>query len=614
MRRLIGKFFLALFPALLFFCSLALLQPTAAQDFTNSYKVEYFLQSNETSLRSRVVFLVTITNLRSDIIVKKMNLTFPKTFVIRNVSATDNNGAIKTEVVTDAHRTTIQMEVPNPAVGKDATNTIRLEFEQENLFKMNGNVWEVILPTTEDKASTSYQITVHLPLDTNKKISIAKPKPDRIEGAKIIWDNPKVKTIYAVFGDKQYYNTKLTYHIQNPKVVPVFTDVAFPPDTQYQKVYVNTIQPKPAQTHIDEDGNFMGRYLLKPREKLDILFDSTIEVMTKPRMDMHGFIQKQFETQKSYLLTQKDHWKLPTPAGLESLKTPYDVHRYITQKFSYNYDRVNKSIKRLGAMLALQNPDQVVCVEFSDSFVAISREKGIYSREIEGYGFSNDPQLRPLSLISDVLHSWPEYYNQSSGLWIPIDPTWEDTSGIDYFTSFDLNHVTFVIHGKNTEYPLAAGMYKFEDTRDISILPTSQLPEEKISVKLESFAVPSQIADNQTYKAKITLINNSNVYVFDVPIEVQANNLTIVQPKQLVAALAPYEKKEIAVEYTAKTKNQKTNSAISLSIFGNKVYLANVTIVPYYYEIALKVAYGLIGVSGVILLLKLLKSLRRRHR
>ncbi len=182
MRRLIGKIVLAL----LLFCFLALLKPVSAQDFTNSYKVEYFLQSNENSLRSRVVFLVTITNLRSDIIVKKMSLTFPKTFVIRNVSANDNKGAIKTEVVNDAQRTTIQMEVPDPAVGKDATNTIRLEFEQENLFKVNGNVWEVILPTTEDKASTQYQITVHLPPDTTKKISIAKPKPDRIEGTKII--------------------------------------------------------------------------------------------------------------------------------------------------------------------------------------------------------------------------------------------------------------------------------------------------------------------------------------------------------------------------------------------------------------------------------------------
>ncbi len=356
----------------------------------------------------------------------------------------------------------------------------------------------------------------------------------------------------------------------------------------------------------------MGRYFLKPREKLDILFDSTIEVTTKPRSDMYGFIQNKFETQKSYLLTQKDHWRLPTPVGLESLKTPYDVHTYITQKFSYNYDRVNKNIKRLGATLALQNPDQVVCVEFSDSFVAISREKGIYSREIEGYGFSNDPQLRPLSLVSDVLHSWPEYYNQSAGLWVPVDPTWEDTSGIDYFSSFDLNHITFVIHGKNTEYPLAAGMYKFEDTRDISILPTSQIPEAKISVKLDSFTVSSQIADNQTYKAKATLINMSNVSVFDVPIEVQANNLTVIQPKQLVVALAPYEKKEVSVEYTAKTKNQKTNSAISLSIFGNQVYSSNVTIVPYYYEIALKVAYGILGITAVIFLLKGLRKVMRK--
>ena len=30
------------------------------------------------------------------------------------------------------------------------------------------------------------------------------------------------------------------------------------------------------------------------------------------------------------------------------------------------------------------------------------------------YGFSNDPKLRPLSTQSDVLHSWPEYFDQEN--------------------------------------------------------------------------------------------------------------------------------------------------------------------------------------------------------
>ena len=87
-------------------------------------------------------------------------------------------------------------------------------------------------------------------------------------------------------------------------------------------------------------------------------------------------------------------------------------------------------------------------MEFTDLFIAIAREKGIYSREIQGYGFSLDQKLQPLSLSSDILHAWPEYYDTKTESWIAVDPTWENTSGINYFSSFDLNHIVFVIHGK----------------------------------------------------------------------------------------------------------------------------------------------------------------------
>ena len=37
-------------------------------------------------------------------------------------------------------------------------------FSQQNLFKVNGNVWEVILPTVENKERRGdYTIIVHLP-------------------------------------------------------------------------------------------------------------------------------------------------------------------------------------------------------------------------------------------------------------------------------------------------------------------------------------------------------------------------------------------------------------------------------------------------------------------
>ncbi|PIP14879.1 hypothetical protein COX47_02840, partial [Candidatus Roizmanbacteria bacterium CG23_combo_of_CG06-09_8_20_14_all_35_49] len=83
------------------------------------------------------------------------------------------------------------------------------------------------------------------------------------------------------------------------------------------------------------------------------------------------------------------------------------------------------------------------------------------------------------------LHAWPEYYDSKSELWKPIDPTWENTSGIDYLSSFDLNHIVFVIHGKKPDYPLPAGMYKIDNSQDISIKPAASYPEEKKEVIID---------------------------------------------------------------------------------------------------------------------------------
>ncbi|MBI4004575.1 hypothetical protein HY358_00395 [Candidatus Roizmanbacteria bacterium] len=583
------------------------------QDFTNDYKVEYFLTSGQQKVDTKVKFTITLTNLRTDVFVNKMSIGFPKAFQIKNVSVSDDKGRVEPRVSLDDQKINIQMEFNDPEVGKDTKNHFYLEFEQENLFKVNGNVWEVILPTIEDSTRNNYQVLVHLPPETDKKISISKPKPTEIRGNTITWNNPKNKTIYAVFGDKQYYQLKLLYHLQNSKVTPVYTYVAFPPDTLYQKTYVESIQPIPQETFIDEDGNFLGKYTLKPRETLDITFNGYAELFTQPRDEFRPLVKSQFEKQKTYLLTQKSFWKLDQPELIGGVKTTQDIYRFITNKFTYNYQRINKNIKRLGASAALLRPDQVVCMEFTDTFIAAARENGIYSRENQGFGFSNDPQLRPLSLISDVLHAWPEYYDTLQQLWIPIDPTWENTSGIDYFSSFDLNHIVFAIHGRDPDYPLPAGAYKIEDTRDVTILATSSKPIEEIKIRLENFTLPDQINDHKIYQTKLVVKNNSNTYALNVPILFDSDYVTFAQNSYKLEAMAPYEKKEIALEYRSSIKNKKVAGNVTLSVMGNNVYSDKVVIVPYAYEIGLKIAYGVIGFSGILTFIILLVHFRHRN-
>src|SRR5690606_27458932 len=128
----------------------------------------------------------------------------------------------------------------------------------------------------------------------------------------------------------------------------------------------------------------------------------------------------------------KPFWPVNDPKIREiaqNLHSPKEVYDYVVNTFTYNYDRVGTTNQRLGALEALNAPDNALCQEFTDTFITLARAAGIPAREINGYAYTQNTTLRPLSLVPETLHAWPEYYDYESKQWIPVDPTWEHTTG-----------------------------------------------------------------------------------------------------------------------------------------------------------------------------------------
>lgn len=583
----------------------------AAQEYRTDYRAEYILSIENNQPKTLAKFTIKITNLKSDVYVKRFTLTFPESFPMSQLKAQDDAGEIQPNLVKNPEGYTIELEFTSPKIGKETANTFYLQFEQKNLFQLNGNVWEIILPTIENKNEGDYQVIVNIP-NRDKKISIAKPKPDLIQGGQIYWSNPKTKTVYAVFGEKQIYRMNLVYNLKNQAFTPVYTDIAFPPDTLFQKVYVEKIKPEPTLTYIDDDGNFMGRYYLKPREEKVVQFESDVEIFAFPREEVRATSSKRIAFQKRYLLNEAKYWKIERPERFSQLKTVKDIYYFLAQNFHYDYSRVTQNLGRLGANAALKKPDQVVCTEFSDSFVAMAREQGIYAREVQGFGFSQDSQLRPLSLVQDVLHSWPEYYDETANLWVQLDPTWENTSGIDYFTSFDLNHIAFAIHGKNPDYPLPAGMYKTKDTRDVSVRPSQGAPLEKSRLSIQNVKTAKRINDTSTHTGKLTIQNLGNVFAYNIPLTFHAKNIEVSQEQQSILALAPFEEKEIEFYYKAAKNARWTKGSIDVTL-GEQTSTADIFILPYSYNVGIILAGIFITASLFILVPRKLARKRSSH-
>jgi len=528
-----------------------------SSEYKTDYTVEYFLETNQNIINSLVKYRINIKNLSDKLYVNKFFLILPDTFSISNVQANDDYGPIEPNILKKDNKVNIELTFSNPKKEINTENNFYLSFNQSNLFTINGNVWEVILPIIETRENENYEVTVYLPGASNKKISISKPIPDNIIQNKIYWKNPKTKTIYAVFGDYQIYKAKLKYNLYNPRYTKVYTDVAFPPDTDNQKIFVQKIDPLPDLIYLDKDDNYIGRYILKPKETKIITYESDIKITAISREEVKNLSKQRFLSQKKYLLNESKLWKISDLQKYRDLNSPENIYNYIVNNFTYDYSRINQDIKRLGADFALNNPKNVICTEFSDSFIALSREKGIYSREIQGYGFSQNLELRPLSLADDILHSWLQYYNKTNNQWTSVDPTWQNTSGIDYFSSFDLNHIAFVIHGLKPDYPLPAGMYKINNSKDVEISATNNEPQEVIDIKMSKNNVPKNVMKNNSTKSSIIIKNNGNTFIYNIPVLITSDVFDIKYSTKYIDILAPYQEKNIDFTFINNQKKSK---------------------------------------------------------
>jgi len=600
-----GYFFLVWFVWVLFFAMP--IKTYAAGDFKTSYSIEYYINENDATGLTKASYTIKLANTKPDLVVKTFTISFPKSFGISSMQARDDYGMVVPEIIEKDRTIDVSLTFSNPQAGLNETNSLYIDFLQRNIFRSEGTVWEVLIPTMDGRQVETQSVTIYLPPGKHSKLSIAKPIPSQVSFDKVVWNNAGGHSLYAVFGESQHYKLLLQYELNNPNLYRVYTDVAFPPETLYQQIYVDSIAPKPDSVYTDSDGNYMGRYYLNPKEQKFITFQGEAELFALPRESFEKIARSQFIEQRMTLFNNQPLWQLKND-NQPLLTTPYEVYSYVLSTLQYNFGRVITGNSRMGAQAALMYPDQAVCTEYSDLFVATARKERIYAREIQGFAYEQEQELRPIQTQSDILHSWVEYYDEKKQIWIPVDPTWEDTSGIDYFSSLDLNHIVFAVHGKQADYPYPAGSYKLEKNGTyVHVEPTTTLPSirNKLVVSMSNTAIPTH---DEEFSTKLSITNNGSTALWNESIRITCNDCATESTVIPLANLYPYETK--TVEYTFKPRINGLIKQIQVSTqYQNKtLYTAQVavpTFVPIMHAYVLPL---LIMASGGILLLYILKK------
>jgi len=433
----------------------------ALEEFKTDFIVTYQI---DTRGNASIEQNITLTNNFANIYSKEYVLETTQN--LKNISAWDEKGSILNEIEQKEGATRLRLEFNQEVVGKGKSLNFTVRYTLPQLAVRKGRVWEIVVPQISNyQKISSFLLELFVPNSFGKlAYSSARIKKTENLGTRtkftLTKEELKDKTSILSFGDFQSLDFSLNYHLAN--VDPGFkkAELAVPPQTNYQEIVFTKMVPLPEEIKKDINNNWLAVYLLPPNKELNVLVEGQAKIFAWPqKADFYNL-----EENLDLFLNEDRFWEASHPKIIElakRLRSVKKIYQFVVSHLKYDYQTVERGdTERKGALATLEDPEQSVCSEFTDLFIALCRGAGIPAREIEGFAYTNNPKLKPLSLKKDVLHAWPEYWDQHKKEWVQVDPTWEKTTGgVDYFDNFDFNHLAFVIHGNESNLPPPPGSY-----------------------------------------------------------------------------------------------------------------------------------------------------------
>lgn len=571
----------------------------AVSNFSTDYHVVYSITDQGVT---HAVVKVGLTNTTTQFYASsyKMQIGFDD---ITNVQAQDGGGAITPKIVKNADGFSVELPFNQKAVGMGTKQEFVLAFDTKKLAQQYGKIWEIDIPgiVNPDEFS-SFVVELKVPPSFGQP---AYTKPWQPSSSLVFTKQTLGKAgISLAFGDKQVYNYRLIYHLKNPNLFPITTTIALPPSTNYQRVSLLNLEPRPVNVVQDADGNWLAEYRLMSAQSLNVVAQGRVAVHLSPESVPLSDEQKALYT-KEAPYWEVTHDKIREKA--DELRTPAAIYDFVVNKLKYDFKRVSQDNTRLGAVGALQNPTAAVCREFTDLFIAIARAAGIPAREVDGFAYTENAKQRPLSQEKDILHVWPEYYDFDKKTWVMVDPTWGSTTGgVDYFSVNDFAHFAFVIKGVSSEQPLPAGAYKYESNKnekDVEVHFSLDDVTDKPTITMENLFQNPLIA-GLPVEGKVRVSNTSTVLVPPLVVYTTAKQLVPSMQTYGTAGIPPFGYVDVPIAF--KPTSFLDTLATSYTVQGvDTTKTFPLSVAPFYMT---PIGIGVVVLLGIIFVLFLFRK------
>lgn len=545
---------------------------------------------------AEVIWNYKIKNKTSEVIVSsyKLFINYPDAF---NISVTDSKGKVDFNTKKEKNGSLLTINFDNKVAGINKEKEFQIRFNSNDLYKSVGQEKEVNI--NKISSTQGFEVNsaeVNLP-DSFTSTALIIPTPSS-KGLKKFGFNDLNSGIKISSDSERVYDLELSYHLYNQNLFARKIEIAIPSDNSYQEVFIQKIEPEPLNVRVDEDGNYLASYMLKPSKKLDI------KVTEKIRVNISPNFSEVYNFDSNSLTSEKKFWEVnhPSVKALAENKSIEDINSWLIDNLKYT----SQPNARSGALDSIKSKGNRVSSDFVDVFVALSRSSGTPARGIQGF------LVNPTTLVSqdDVIHVWAQYFNEELGKWIQVDPALSKASGLNYFNSWDLDHISFAVNGIDSTNPKPAGTYKLNETKDIKVKRSEQfgLPKPQIKMRTE-FRDP--YFGGKAISGKIYFKNVTGAKIAKQDFLLNSSNLTPNEQKLDIPIIPPYG--EVAVEVSYNSRPLLTKEADTFKItLGENTLTEEVQILPIYRDKNLIIIIFL-GAISVITITILIIARRTRH-
>jgi transglutaminase-like putative cysteine protease len=212
-----------------------------------------------------------------------------------------------------------------------------------------------------------------------------------------------------------------------------------------QKVYFTKISPEPISVEVDSEGNLLGVFRVPADSSTDVEISGYAVVENKTRKDISAAGSKSDydSEQVAHYFRPAQYWEVDaseiTEAATKDVGDEQDVYKIVNKLYESVVDSIDYSqVKRFGindrqGALATLKGGAAVCMEYSDLYLTLLRNRQVPARAAFGYGYDSR-----LTADAQEPHQWVQVYLPKYKSWMGVDVTWGEAGPA--VIGGDLNH------------------------------------------------------------------------------------------------------------------------------------------------------------------------------